>query len=304
MGEAVSNSGIVVGNFPDPAYPLPFYGKNLNNGGIWENGVWTSLGLGLVNITLVGQSDAYGTTPVVVSADGTKILGGSNIENGNVNPVPFAWNKNNEGGWDTQTYAYPTGANATVITGMSADGTLACGYYSHINNIGQSRALIWTSPEEYIEISDKPNTFGQALGMSPNGRYVSLTLDSRAAIYDTETEEIKYIAPLGIRTYAKDVSDNGIAVVYNFDTYLGYIWAEELGLIDLVEYLDTFANLELPNESTLGQGVYMPSFISADGTIFGGWEGLSYDYRNAWIVKTGNIIPQLPARPSNLSYTV
>ena len=315
---AVNDAGQVVGMIPDTRYYVN--GSYVSTAGVWENGAWSSLGLGQLDESdLDTPSDSHGARPNGISSDGKIIMGSSRSKLDPIRHVPFSWERGDDGSLqNTTTYSYP-GVEANVLSTVSADGRISGGR-AIVNDTYQ--AVIWTSPTDYKAIRPESSGANIVNGISPNGKYAVLQAASRAAIYNIETEEFAFLEELIIDmntgtvpvTNALAVSDNGIVVGYKtFSVNEGFVWSEKLGYNTFNDFVKTYAgdDIQYPDlqsensyyfENLINtSGLFRPLGISADGTVMIGWAG-SVNEPRMWVLKLSKSFINQPYRPTGLDF--
>ena len=269
---AVSNTGRAVGDFADPS--LIAEGEAIRSAGYFDNGEWTSLGLGIA----AGEPPAAlsaGSHATSVSADGNKI-GGFCITypNGNMQVHPYTWTYNeNTSSWEGDVWADPeyTHQGSSIVT-LSADGTIAAGWTN--NGFSNRHAILWTSKDDYRLLDVDPDELSEFLCVSRNGKYAGFRFGEVAGFYDVEEDEY-FLIPEGF--IVNGISDEGLAVgAYRnaFNTYKGFVWSRDLGFMDFNEFRllyasdvvfpPSLANALDPN----GFPQYILNAISPDGQSF------------------------------------
>lgn len=322
----VTSDGVGVGSFRDHNYmieipdwedggegeitPVP-----LRVAGIWENGTWTSLGIGYLNLEEL-TSHEFGSEAYDITADKKMVVG--RLNRPGYNAAPCAW-KYNEGtsSWDFIEYAYGSNRSA-IITSVSADGSVACGWAVH-NITGSRIPIIWTSPQDYILVGNEDPLvvkLGEAKKVSENGKYVAFDVGGKAAIYSVETNTYKTIdTHAGAQSSTiTSVTNDGFAVGYSeFVEMFGgrwriaFVYSDALGVMDFQEFLQTFApDVIIPlfiDFSPTSRILSVISAISADGKTITGWNGPGVDARYSWVLKLENELI-IRNKPHNLSAAV
>ncbi|MFV0469498.1 MAG: leucine-rich repeat protein [Dysgonomonas sp.] len=304
-GESVTNDGFIVGTFADSTYMVN--GSPLENGGIYKNGKWISLGLGRFGTTTT--SSEAGSRPSAVSADGKMVAGMSYQLASFSNVVPFVWKEDASGKFstDTLTYVYPYGGQGARIWDVSDDGSIACGWTVYPETSGGRRAIVWKSPTEY-KILDS-TYYSEARDVSPNGKYVATSAGGKAGLYDVQKDTLILFGPSGASPTG--VSNDGLVVGYRPSTTgrKGFVWSEKLGYVELKDFIDTYAaDVELPEffqftNDEDEEFFDVPMHISGDGKVIVGWRGQSAVYRKAWVLSLAKQL-DLMNRPLGLTAAV
>ena len=250
----ISNNGVVVGRFPDFAYPVPGYSESIPNSGYYKDGEWHSLGM-LPEMLATELSYECGGSANFINSDATIIAGAMQVSLLNYRPV--LWHLNGDGEYvPTILQSCETGYGDRLFS-ASEDGSVASG-----------RAFPYRerTPAAWINGEYKPFRYngmilrGYADGVSPNGKYIAIAIDDRATLYDVENDETIYIGSSSSSTasFLTSVSNNGIAVGYESSTTMSsivnraFIYSEKLG----VEFID---NIEIATD------------IDAEGTRLTGY---------------------------------
>lgn len=259
----VSNNGIIVGQFEDPNYTYLDWEGNpqpILSAGYYKDNTWYSLG---VNPDILHLTADAGSTVKAINGDGTIMAGSMKSANESGDFVdrmtPTVWTN----GVATKLDFINKGQGAQVNS-ISSDGTVLAGWYDP--SFGRQPAL-WVNGVFKLITYNGLNIEGEALYVSPNGKYVALSLGKNAALYDVENEKLTIIEKkAGARSAeAFAVSDNGIIVGYNqigdgFERD-AFIYTHELGMMGLEEYAMK-AGITIP----VGFYFKVPVAISADGT--------------------------------------
>lgn len=268
--------------------------SNKKYAGIWTNGVWNHLGPALVSPT-----SSNVPVPAAITNDGKTVVGSSYV-NDNYTSKAYSWTLEDGVVSDETVWQPDNMPGGVVITSISADGSVACGWAITTDG-GSKKPIIWTSPTNFEIIDD--SKIGECLRVSDNGKYIAMRYNSSAAIYNVETKEINIIRK---DAYCTDVSDTGIAVGYYYYTdnvRKAFVWADKVGAIDFSDYLAVYAK-----DVVLPAGVdFSPSAmsldqlinISPDGKTLVGWTGLSQFMARTFVLKMSEI-PVMYERPKNL----
>ncbi|MDR1653647.1 MAG: leucine-rich repeat protein [Prevotellaceae bacterium] len=310
--EDVNDAGMITGRFADSNYIVG--GTPIENGGVYRNGKWYSLGLGRYGNST--SSRESGTSPHAITAGGD--VYGHTAEYHNVARVsPFIWKynaTNDDYVTDTLAWKVPFDFSQNDQGGsfwdVSSDGAIAAGWIMRRIYGGGRTAIIWTSPENYI-LPDTVN-YGEAYGVSPNGKYVVTQKDNRAAIYDVDNDKFTIFGTPDSRPSA--VSDNGfvVGILARGDLYDGrqaFIWSERLGLMNMLDFMNKFCpDIVLPDDpffsfSNTEARIDQPMSISADGLVIAGWSGYSPVAAKSWIICLADAL-DLIDRPRNLQVNV
>lgn len=297
---AVSNTGVVVGQFADTTlmYEDPDYGMiPLLSAGYFKEGKWNSLGLkeGIQPVILGGSMAE------AISADG-KIIAGSRkaiSDAGKDNLEPVIWTLN-EKGKTVQILDYKQIGQGARITCMSADGKVAGGFAAPYS---QRTPVIWIDGKMHEIKLNGVSQQGEVHGISANGRYAALSLNSNGALYDIKEDRITIIDKRQdmIAASATSVSDNGFVLGYH-QVNIGptnreaFIYSESLGEITLTDYLEML-KIKIPEGLTF----VTTMGISADGKKLIGF-GQEGWYMVGWYIEIDQHLKGInPAR--NLTVT-
>lgn len=250
----VSNDGVAVGIFPDPA--IMFNGKPVVSGGWWKDGVWYSLGLHPDHL-IEGIGSSGGSNAVAISADGQYIGGYVKSPNpAGVLPTykiqPIVWKKSGETYVVHKIYNVDEASNQGGRPwNMSDDGEVLCGWEA--NTSGVWIPTIWTDVD--VKLYSKI-TGGHFRGINSDGTKAVGGADSKGFIFNTiDKGEI-----ISGRNF-DDISEDGVAVGDG-------IWSEKIGgLWDFAKYIKVFWNIEVDQKSLVFDGV---SAISDDGKYIAG----------------------------------
>ncbi|MCL1850018.1 MAG: hypothetical protein FWF70_01210, partial [Bacteroidetes bacterium] len=283
---AVSNNGMVTGQFYDSSI-LDNYGNPLFTGGYFQNNQWNGLSL---RPDIGVPSTDQGNMVSGISADATKIGGARFMPNYGVEPV--IWTN----GVATPLEFEDIGQGAK-IQGLSADGTVACGWAAPDY---QRHPVAWVNGQ-MIQI--KQNNIwgaGEAQHVSPNGKYVALNINNRAAVYDVEEDILTIIGTLPGHTSASAtaVSNDGIVFGYSAPSGFppqrtGFIYSPQLGLMKLSNYL---VSAGIPAAATFN--FETPMATSANGLIICGFGFMN----GGWVVELERHLQALNP-PKNLAVT-
>lgn len=275
-GDAVSNNGVIVGQFSDPnvLFDIPWDEEGplpIMSAGYLEDEEWHSLGI----LESCPPSDEYGGSLADgVSNDGTIIAGAVSKTFDILQPT--LW-RNGE----MEALEYDERGQGARIQGLSGDGKVAAGWRAPYNT---RLPVVWVNGKiKHINLNGI-ETAGECYKVSPNGKYVALTIDARAALYEIETEQLTVIErPEGcINAVGVDVSDEGIVVGYSqtspWDPRIPFIYLPKHGMYNLNDYLTQLGYNA--NNADLAS----PMGISADGLRIVGFSSL----RTGWIVDLKN----------------
>ncbi|GHT40452.1 hypothetical protein FACS189437_06060 [Bacteroidia bacterium] len=307
----VNDAGMIAGTFVDNNYIVS--GQPIENGGVYRDGKWYSLGLGRYGAT-TATAEAM-AVPSAITANGD-IYGMSYLQGSLARIVPFIWKynaTNDNYTTDTLAWASPsvTGDQGARFQDVSSDGTVASGWVSRSIYGGARRAIVWTSPTDYVMIDESTNN--EAKGVSPNGKYIATSKEGKAAIYDVDNNITRVFGVPG--SSASAVSDNGFVVGFanrgaNFDGgRRAFIWSDKLGFMYFDQFLETYCpDVELPNDpiysfSPTEARFDVPMSISADGLVISGWSGYGAMSQKGWILCLADAL-DLIDRPKNLTAEV
>jgi hypothetical protein len=303
--------GVIAGNFKDARYKV---GRDsITSAGVYKDGQWLSLGLGRYgNTTSTLEAGSYANA---ITADGWVF--GMSYEKSNVSIiVPMVWKPDEITGQYTDTVVYsfpednlPVAARnqGSRFTDVSTDGSIACGWGTYAATHGGRRAIVWRSATDYKILN--PNYSGEANDVSPNGKYVAVTTNGRAALYNVEKDSLIIFGVLG--TSASAVSNDGLVLGFRdlaSEGRKGFLWSDKLGYIELKEFFENYApEIILPEyyQFTNDDNDFMldvPSTISGDGLVLSGYRGAGI-VRRIWVVALPAPL-DLVSRPSGVTASV
>lgn len=318
----VNSSGTVVGIFKDPETIISITDADGNiirtepvsMAGIWQEGVWKSLGLAIFQPEDLNK-DYHGSAASCISEDG-KVIGGWVEGASRMAPIVWTYNES-ENTWNHTEYALPEGQTFNAkITCMSADGTIAGGWIGDAE--GGRRPILWKSPTEPVIIGD--NQLGAiddgCNGISDNGKYVAFTSVGKAGIYEMEndtfelTEGHQDAASAGMTC----VTNNGVGFGYSdFSNFLigrwrtAFAYSKTLGFMDMGDFVTTFASdMDIPADMMFDPSVKdlkVPMSVTGDGKVIVGYSGPSNIIRYPWAMKIANELV-IYKKPNNLIATV
>lgn len=260
---------------------------------VWKDGVPTYLGIGDQSVD--DLEDEYdGSYAVSVSADGNTVAG--YIYKTYVPAIACGWKYNaTTNKYDYYKYSLPAADALSCIKSMSADGKVAVGYVQYS---GCKRPVVWTSAETCKELNlgiDPSESYGgEAAAVSPDGRYALIYVNSgkapRIAVYDVQTEQIKFVPvtdAYSVKGLTIDNFGNFFCTVMdneNYENKTFYYSAESESLISMDHFMETYApeltNTKVGNSCT-------PVALSADGKNLVG-NGGSYGAFSSWYLKFDN----------------
>lgn len=290
---AVANDGTIAGLFADSTYMYKDWDDSyvpLQSAGYYKDGKWHSLG---INPAIAEVNSESGSSADAISADGSIVGGSIKSADGSV-LIPCVW----KNGVLTQ-YEYVNAGQGAKVMSLSDDGNVACGWAAPNWN---RTPVVWVNGQLRKITYNGMVGPGEASSVSPNGKYVALQINSRAAIYVVDEDRTIVLddqetAALG--SSCSVVSNDGTAYGYAQINY-GYerdafVFNEKIGLYNLDSYLQ-----ELGVSVPEGTIISTPMGISTDGTRIGGF-GLSADYATImWLLDITNPL-DVRNRPQNLS---
>lgn len=269
---------------------------------IWDaEGNMTPMPYGSLDVDDFARQED-GTFGVAISGDGTRAIGYAAYDNMGYTE-PLMWEKGADGVWTLSPLPAPYGAKNLTLYGISGNGSVIIGG-AYVNE--EPAVVCWkdgraalitgpakTDPQEFRNIS--------ALGVSENGRFVAISIDFEAWVYDTANDEYRHIKPLGefgqvSQTVA--VANNG-DVYGNYNSYpmsRPFIYMYDTGrVIDLGYYL----NLCVPGFDGASNFSKGSSFsfrnVSPDGRRFSGntssWGG------SGWMMEIDAQQAEIPELP-------
>lgn len=251
----VSDNGIVIGQFEDEdfAYQTSTETRYMKSAGYFKDGEWHSLGF-KEGVIIDGTNPSYANG---ISADGTTICGTMYDVDHKMRPV--VWKDGIPTDLDTGEYDI---AKASVV---SDDGTIIGGFVS-----GNRYPVLWIDGKLTHLTRNGSIENGEVLDISPNKKYVSLTIGNELARYDLDNKTFTIIPKLiNYRGgYPLSVSDDGIVVGYLTDRFNdrdAFIYSDRIGTIHLMEYLN---KMEI-NYSGITQMIGVQG-ISGDGLRLAG----------------------------------
>lgn len=279
----VSDSGVVCGTSRDLdniiTWDDPFFGDSFSGptqvATIWENGEKMPLPYGEVDPgSFVQLSD--GTFGIAITADGNLVVGKISIDNGN--STPCTWKRDEKGDWQFSYLPLPSNTANVRIAGMAdSNGTIIADAYCDDSSVviywdgGQPHVLAGpekTSPDEWVNL--------QALAISDNGRFIVMSRNLKAIIYDIKTEEYRSVEPFDeYSSISQNVAIDNNGNVYG--TYAGYpanrpfVYLYESDRIFDMGYYLSAAVPDLTTEVSFEPGSQVTfNAVSADGRrLFG-----------------------------------
>jgi hypothetical protein len=307
----VNDFGVIIGKFQDSNYIVN--GSPIESGGVYKDGAWISLGLGRYGATT--NSTESGSSVNAITNDGW-VFGMAYEKNSVAKVIPIVWKPDAVTGayTDTLVYRFPDDdipvvdrIQGTRFLDASAHGEIASGWAVYAATHGTRRPIIWRSPTDYKIIN--PDATGEAHGVSPNGKYVTLTTGGRAALYDVDNDSLIVFGQEG--TTSSDVSDDGLVVGFRStvgEGRKGFLWSDKLGYIELKDFIEKYTPeiiLSQDFQFSNNDNDYMmdvPMSVSADGLIFTGWRGAGI-VRKIWVVALPAPL-DLVSRPHGLTASV
>lgn len=222
----VSDAGMVIGTAKDMDHIVtwsdPMFGDSFSGptavAALWNGGICTYLPYGELDINLFSRPED-GTFGVGVSGDGNVAVGYAAYDNMAV-IKPLMWNKNEAGQWSLTMLPIPENAKNIAIKEISGDGSVIIASAYVADN---PAVIFWKGGEVGIIYGpDKENPADfiniQPLGISNNGRYVAISVNGVAAVYDMLTESYRMIEKFG----DWDMVSQMVAVRDNGDVYGNY----------------------------------------------------------------------------------
>lgn len=219
-----------------------------------------------------------------VSADGLTVVGSSTTHDpeGSFYGQAFRWTVSGgmEGlGWISEP---PDPGVSAMAKGVSADGSIICGYESEAGGIVR-RAFRWTEVEGMV-----PLDFAEALAISADGSAIAGQKSRSESVRWTEQEGIVELGLLPGKTFSRaiDISADGSIVVglAGWDAE-AFIWNADHGMRLLQDVLVNDYGLD---DQLAGWTLTEAARISDDGTVIAG-QGINPDGLNeAWVV----VIPE------------
>lgn len=294
----VTDDAVVLGQFYDENLDAENYIP-----GVWKNGIWTSLGLALIN---PGRSDIPETN--AITNDGKMVVGGT-YAGADFIMRPYVWTSEDGSTWNGSTWEPTNGTNAKIKS-VSKDGSVAAGWGIRSQG-GKKLPLIFTSSTDFQIIGGNSEIIGECNKVSDNGKFIAMTYNNSAAIYDVENDKIITIKNNAVCT---DVSNNGVAIgYYNLTTNptnsprKGFVWSEEMGFLDFFNYLSTYAkDVTVPTDIDFRPSygsIDVPTCISPDGRIISGWTGISQFQPRTFVLILANDLV-VYQRPQNFTASV
>ncbi|MDR1437288.1 MAG: T9SS type A sorting domain-containing protein [Candidatus Symbiothrix sp.] len=310
----VNSDGIVCGTFSDPNLTVKGFEDEdvpITVAGIYQQGAWTSLGIGSLNLADL-TNPLEGSQANVISEDG-KTAAGCLVTNYKI--TPCTWTENSDDTWTYNAYAYPANddeAQGAKILTISGDGKIAGGW-AVVELGGPRLPIIWKSPTDYTILSTMPAVMGVNC-ISNNGKYAAFAINNQPVLYYPEEDRYETIPghPGAQLAEIIAISDNGLVTGYsqfgNFFTgywRFAFIYSKEMGFVDLSNYIRVFApDVQLPSIIDFqGKLLSGPMDISADGRVITGWHGANSQLTISWILKLAEI-PQPLEKPRNFEASV
>lgn len=304
----VTDDKIIAGLFPDPN--LLFEENPINSGGVWQDGTWTGVGLGVLD----GEephSIISGSSLHCITANGNTVAGHSvSYPDGSSSRIwPYSWTKK-DGKWEGQVWkdAVEMVGQGSSIRAISADGSIAVGW-SNINGYSARSAILWKSPDEYeLLYIDGVLSTGEYTCISNNGKYAAFKHNEEAGIHNLETGEITMIPG---SYQINDISDNGIALgVYRTPAEIdkGFVWSKELDFMDFGDFISVYVkDVTIPNllqrafNPDDGTSSYALMSITPDGLSIAIWMSAPRTYQ-AYVLSLESSVEVIPY-PRNLTAT-
>jgi len=286
----VSDNGIMCGTSKDMdniiTWSDPMFGDEFSGptqvATIWQDGERCPLPYGETDKNNFVQL-CDGTFGLAISADGNKVLGNVAIGNG-AQIMPCVWQRQTNQNWTMSYLALPDNATSVSLVAMSDDGnTIIANAYCD----GKSAIVYWrnnelhvlygpkkSDPEESVNIS--------ALAVSPNGRFIAMSYNFKALIYDLDNDTYRSFNSFeGSNMLSQNVVIDNSGNMYG--TYVGYpmnrpfIYMYEADrLFDMSYYLSVMAPDMSPEVSFDHGSQVIFNAVSADGRhIFGNSSNMS-----------------------------
>lgn len=200
---SVSDTGVAFGTAKDINHIVtwtdPMFGDSFTGltpvATVWNDGVATNLPYGELDIDEFARQED-GTFGVAISGDGNTAVGYAAYDN-MARILPLMWKRDGSGNWSLSKLPEPKGVKYVTPRSISGDGHVIIASASKDND----RAVVYwkdgvpgviegpakANPDDYIDI--------QPLAVSNNGRFIAVSMKSKAYVYDMETEQFSLVKP-------------------------------------------------------------------------------------------------------------
>lgn len=305
----VSDSGLVFGTSKDMDHVVTWVDEMFGDSftgttpvaTVWDGGIPTRLPYGELDIDEFARQED-GTFGVAISGDGNTAIGYAAYDN-MARIVPLMWKRGAGGGWSLSLLPVPANVKNLTLRDISGDGRMIIGG-AYLND--DRVAVYWKDGVAGIIAGpgkERPEDFSniQPLAVSNNGRFVVISINFEACIYDMETEEYHSVKPLGeYSQISQTVAIDDVGNLYgNYNGYpesrpFVYLY-EEGRIVDMGYYLNlAVPGFEAVSRFAKGSQISFTS-VTPDGRRFAGntssWGG------SGWVMEIdpGEVeIPELP----------
>ncbi|MCL1850412.1 MAG: hypothetical protein FWF70_03260, partial [Bacteroidetes bacterium] len=274
----VNDNNIVAGDFADPSllWTDPeegLYNVPIRSAGVWQNGNWRSLGLGI----LTGSPVSYtcGSHATCITTNGNTVAGFCMTYPGGVAHVnPYSWTYSEiTNAWTGELWNEPANADqGSSIIAISGNGTVAVGWTHLGTGFAMRTGILWTSKTQFRIFSyGDPAAYSEFLCVSKNGKWAGFRYGVIAGVYDIENDEY-FLIPQGRNL--NGITNNGFAVgdyLNSWERYKGFVWSKNLGFMTMNDFRLMYAPSVPMNISVLNgfdpntQNDLSVQCISADG---------------------------------------
>lgn len=289
---SINDNGVMCGTAKNPDFELTiqdyFEGEitwPINVATVWENGTRVNLPYGDLDTGAYGYLED-GTFGIAISADGNTVAGYSSTGNG-ATYTPCMWTKDENGVWSLTILPMPEGCRSGRVVDMSSDGSIILGTVTqnYVNygaywKDGQCHLMSGTNDEselsEYFSI--------KVFDISPNGKYITISLDRKGRVYDVENDAYRKMSSFdeigNLNSMAVDNNGNVTgafgygSVFFGGEVYTRPFWYnyKEDRLFDLNYYISLFAsNIDTDYSFRYEDRTQaLPVVVSGDGNVIVG----------------------------------
>ena len=320
----VNDDGMVCGNAMDPDHMITYSDwagtvvTPAMSAAVWKDGKRTLLGYGDFDLAELKNS-GDGSFATGISADGKKVVGYFSTSS-SAYVKSCVWTEDG-GEWTLSWLPIPEDAKWSYAKAVSTDGSTIAGTVTMNDNTGNG--IVWKDGGYTLITKDMlgvEDSWGQMKfnAMSPNGRYVVLTLSGNGTfVYDTEKGECKTIPLLdsegSMGEVAIDNDGNAVSslqfgsIFFGGDVYTIPFWYsyEEGRALAMDYYMSVVAEGVGPDfpMSAEDKTQVVPIAVSADGNVIVGnadtYVALGQTPK-CWILEIEKDGLQIPATPGGL----
>lgn len=320
----VNDDGTVCGNAMDPDHMITYSDwagtvvTPAMSAAVWKDGKRTLLGYGDFDLAELKNS-GDGSFATGISADGKKVVGYFSTSS-SAYVKSCVWTEDG-GEWTLSWLPIPEDGKWSYAKAVSTDGNTIAGTVTMNDNTGNG--IVWKDGGYTLITKDMlgvEESWGQMKfnAMSPNGRYVVLTLSGNGTfVYDTEKGECKTIPLLdsegSMGEVAIDNDGNAVSslqfgsIFFGGDVYTIPFWYsyEEGRSLAMDYYMSVVAEGVEPDfpMSAEDKTQVVPIAVSADGNVIVGnadtYVALGQTPK-CWILEIEKDGLQIPATPGGL----